>query len=233
MGIFTNGEDGEFLYLTDDGDEIRLKSDDSLVARVISRFDKDELQINNKFNKEYILRKIISDLPRFSKNMRLDVNNNYRTFNEGYKMKKSIFRHAMSDTGKYRKRVSENTNNKRGKTHNYTKNDTDFSKLRDIFTKNLKRLNEVSHNKYDIIKEDYNGFSNRETYLISESLTSDDVLIERALLFMGSYTGNQPYRDFIQSHGLGNARINGGIGWIDQKLNYHELNKIMKQLRGK
>lgn len=101
--------------------------------------------------------------------------------------------------------------------------------LKSIFTENMNRLDEVSHNRYTPVKTDFGGFRNIETQKIASSLTENRM--ESAIsTFMRGYKGNQPYRDFIQSRALSGSGTKYGINWIDQRLDYPALNEQMRNL---
>jgi len=100
-----------------------------------------------------------------------------------------------------------------------------------ILAENMRRLDNVGHNKNNIPKIDqFNGWASMETKNIAENLNLSTRLFNEAIKFMDRYSGNQPYRDFIQSRGLAGDRTNEGIGWINQNLDYTSLNKMMVEL---
>jgi hypothetical protein len=99
-----------------------------------------------------------------------------------------------------------------------------------LFTENLNRLNSVGHNKYNMVREDYKGWRNRETWNVALWLTKDSGLRSAAKEFNESYRGNQPYRDFIQYIGLAGERTRDAVDWINPQLDYSSLNKMMEKI---
>ena len=74
---------------------------------------------------------------------------------------------------------------------------------------------------------EYNGWTNYETWNVVLWLENEERTYLAICNFMKDYKGKQPYVDFCESSGL-DAQSNGdGVRWVNEKLNYEELNNWM------
>ena len=76
----------------------------------------------------------------------------------------------------------------------------------------------------------YNGWKNRETWNVSLWINNDEGLYRAAVDFMENTKAKAPYKDFIASIGLEHSKTPDGIAYISTKLDYNELNAMMRDL---
>lgn len=78
--------------------------------------------------------------------------------------------------------------------------------------------------------EDYNGWKNRQTWNVSLWINNDEGLYRAAVEFMRQYRGRTPYKSFIEQAGLEGARTPDNISFSGTRLDYGELNSMMREL---
>jgi len=76
----------------------------------------------------------------------------------------------------------------------------------------------------------YNGWRNRQTWNVSLWINNDEPLYRSAVDFMNNYKGRSPYRSFIDNMGLIGSRTPDNISYSDTRLDYSELNEMMRDL---
>lgn len=76
----------------------------------------------------------------------------------------------------------------------------------------------------------YEGWENYETWNVSLWLNNEYGIYIGAVEFMKDYKGRNPYKDFIIDCGLDAQQTPDRVKWISSKLNYKELNDMMKEL---
>jgi len=77
--------------------------------------------------------------------------------------------------------------------------------------------------------ETYNGWRNRSTWNVALWICNDEPLYRCAVDFVRR-TKNPTYLKFIKSLGLENDRTPDGIHWVSKRLDYKELNRMMREL---
>lgn len=78
--------------------------------------------------------------------------------------------------------------------------------------------------------KEYNGWANKATWNISLWINNDEPIYRLAVEFMVGYKGKRPYRDFVRWAGLENATTPDRFSFTGSRLNYRELNEMMKEL---
>jgi hypothetical protein len=76
----------------------------------------------------------------------------------------------------------------------------------------------------------YNGWKNRETWNCALWINNDYSLYKAAVEFMKSYKGKAPYMNFIKHMGMEADKTGDNIKWLSNRLDYKELNAMMKDL---
>lgn len=76
--------------------------------------------------------------------------------------------------------------------------------------------------------ETYNGWKNKETWLVSLTINNNYGLYQSAREFMKKYKGNKPYRDFVDAERL--DIYQDGAMFTNPNLSLSELNFMMKEL---
>jgi hypothetical protein len=147
-------------------------------------------------------------------------------------MKESLFKTAIKNViGESESHVEGSEDSLDGKSlHESSKVDIDNS-LVETFKKNMDRLNSVSHNEGIEVDVSFRGFRNENTWGVVKSLIENKSLRNRLGLFLESYSGIQPYRDFIQSVGLQNESSVFGYKWMSSDIDLHQINKIVEDLK--
>jgi hypothetical protein len=74
----------------------------------------------------------------------------------------------------------------------------------------------------------YNGWKNRDTWLVSMQINNDYGIYKAAVEFMESYKGRKPYLDFVQDAHLEDS-IDGGF-YTNSDLSIRELNSMMREM---
>lgn len=81
------------------------------------------------------------------------------------------------------------------------------------------------------VKEDYNGWKNRQTWNVALWINNDEPLYRSAVEFMQNYKGRTPYKSFIKSIGMEYDRTPDNIGYISTRLDYRALNEMMNEFK--
>jgi hypothetical protein len=79
-------------------------------------------------------------------------------------------------------------------------------------------------------KQEYNGWKNRETWNCALWISNDYSLYKSAVEFMNTYKGKTPYKAFIEYAGLKEEKTPDNIKWYSNRLDYKELNEMMRDL---
>jgi len=78
---------------------------------------------------------------------------------------------------------------------------------------------------------DYNGWKNRQTWNVSLWINNDESLYKSAIGFMNTHQKSRcPYIQFIKDLCLDGCFTPDKIKWDGEKLDYKELNEMMKGL---
>lgn len=77
---------------------------------------------------------------------------------------------------------------------------------------------------------DYNGWSNRQTWSVALNINNDYYLYTAAVEFMKTYKRNQPYRAFVAFLGIQDDKTTEGYKFRSNKLNYTQLNAMMREM---
>lgn len=86
-----------------------------------------------------------------------------------------------------------------------------------------KRINLNNHS-------DYNGWRNYNTWNVALWISNDYGLYKTAIDFIKNYRGRKPYKDFIKYLGLEREKTSDGVRWMDNSLDYRELNGFMREI---
>ena len=78
----------------------------------------------------------------------------------------------------------------------------------------------------------YNGWKNRQTWNVALWINNDECLYDAAVNFMRNTTKRKLYSDFIRSMGMENDRTPDNIKYLGSRLDYKELNEMMRELAG-
>ena len=76
----------------------------------------------------------------------------------------------------------------------------------------------------------YNGWKNRQTWNIALWIGNDEGLYRAAVDFMNTYKGRRPYYSFVKAYGLDSERTPDNIAYVSTRVNYAELNAMMRDL---
>ncbi len=77
----------------------------------------------------------------------------------------------------------------------------------------------------------YEGWKNRQTWNVSLWLNNDYNMYTAAVRFMQINPNlKRPYAQFIVSEGLENERTGDNIAWLGSRLDYKELDDMMREL---
>lgn len=77
----------------------------------------------------------------------------------------------------------------------------------------------------------YNGWKNRETWNVSLWINNTEGLYRAAVEFMKTDDAKiNPYRGFIKANGLSNTATGDGVPYLSGRLDYNELNQMMREL---
>lgn len=77
----------------------------------------------------------------------------------------------------------------------------------------------------------YEGWANYDTWNVSLWINNEYPYYQAAVEFMkNSPNSKDPYREFVTECGLSEQRTRDKIPFISEKLNYKELNEMMKEL---
>ena len=77
----------------------------------------------------------------------------------------------------------------------------------------------------------YEGWKNRQTWNVSLWLNNDYNMYTAAVRFMQINSNlKRPYAQFIVSEGLENERTGDNIAWLGSRLDYKELDDMMREL---
>lgn len=75
----------------------------------------------------------------------------------------------------------------------------------------------------------YEGWANRQTWNVALWIANDEPLYRAAVRFMAEYKGRTPYKQFICAMGLRDERTPDNISFTGSRLNYRELNEMMRE----
>lgn len=78
-------------------------------------------------------------------------------------------------------------------------------------------------------EETFNGWANYETWNVSLWINNEEAIYTSALHFLEKYQGETPYKDFISFAQL-TGETPDGVAFASSKLDYIELNQMMKEL---
>lgn len=79
------------------------------------------------------------------------------------------------------------------------------------------------------MEQGYEGWKNRATWNCALTISNDYGLYTAACEFMQTYKGKNPYLRFVQSQGLSGATTPDGFKWDSNRLDYVELNDMMRE----
>jgi len=74
----------------------------------------------------------------------------------------------------------------------------------------------------------YNGWANRTTWSISLHINNDYKTYQRAVLFMKTYDGKNPFQDFVDAYGY--ISTSDGTLYDSEFANKTELNAMMREM---
>jgi hypothetical protein len=81
------------------------------------------------------------------------------------------------------------------------------------------------------VGQEYNGWANYETWNVSLWINNTENLYKGAVEFMQENPDpKNPYKAFVISCGLSDQLTADGVPYMTQRLNYDELNDMMKEL---
>jgi len=81
------------------------------------------------------------------------------------------------------------------------------------------------------VTTDYYGWKNHQTWSVALWIMSDGILYRAAVRFMREHPGlRDPYLNFIKHIGLSGRRTPEGYKWESEDLDYHALDKMMREL---
>ena len=105
-------------------------------------------------------------------------------------------------------------------------------KLRDAL--DLRKV-EVAHGLFQesVLVENYNGWTNRQTWNVALWIGNDEGLYHRAREFAAAHPNPGVYRKFATMLvDSGNLKTKDGVRWNDSELNHDELDEMMIELVG-
>ena len=77
----------------------------------------------------------------------------------------------------------------------------------------------------------YEGWKNRQTWNVSLWLNNDYNMYTAAVAFMQKHRdAKHPYAQFIASQGMQDERTGDNIAWLGSRLDYKELDDMMREL---
>ena len=77
----------------------------------------------------------------------------------------------------------------------------------------------------------YNGWKNRQTWNVALYINNEEWLYRKAVAFMKERPNHYaPYASFIKSMGMQNDRTPDNIKYLSTRLDYSELNEMMREL---
>ena len=81
------------------------------------------------------------------------------------------------------------------------------------------------------MSDTYNGWKNRQTWNVALWINNDEGLYRAAVEYVNSHDNRRKlYADFIRSMGMEYNRTPDNIAWLGSRLDYAELNAMMRDL---
>ena len=113
-----------------------------------------------------------------------------------------------------------------------------FNKLNRLLSgksvRNIRRVGLALQNRFTggkslkVIRSDYNGYRNYETWNAALYINQDAELRSKARAFIKS--GSFDYDKFLQSSGLGKSATPDGVKWADSKIDRGQMMEVMRAL---